>query len=63
MGTGMGGQSVQDMERVIAAMRRLVERLQDENDNLKKQTAKPKGFNELTKENRNLKVLTFTFRF
>lgn len=54
----MGGQSIEDMERVIAAMRRVVERLQTENDNLKKH---PVGsgqaqLNELTKENKKLKV-------
>ena len=40
MGTGAGGQSVEDMERVIAAMRRVVERLQNENETLKKQNIK-----------------------
>lgn len=53
----MGGQSVEDMERVIAAMRRVVERLQTENDNLKKHPAsgqtQPNG---LTEENTKLKV-------
>ena len=44
------------MERVIAAMRRVVERLQTENDNLKKQSGKPKPHADLVKENRNLKV-------
>lgn len=52
----MGGQSVEDMERVIAAMRRVVERLQSENESLKKQVGKPKSHNDLSKENRNLKV-------
>lgn len=56
MGTGMGGQSVEDMERVIAAMRRVVERLQVENETLKKQSGKPRPHGELTKENRYLKV-------
>lgn len=55
MGTGMGGQSVEDMERVIAAMRRVVERLQVENETLKKQSGKPRPHGELTKENRYLK--------
>ena len=56
MGTGMGGQSVEDMERVIAAMRRVVERLQTENESLKKQARKPKPHSDLVKENRTLKV-------
>ena len=57
MGTGMGGQSVEDMERVIAAMRRVIERLQVENENLKKQTGKSKPQNaDLARENRLLKV-------
>ena len=56
MGTGMGGQSVEDMERVIAAMRRVVERLQTENESLKKQAGKPTPHSDLVKENRTLKV-------
>ena len=57
MGSGMGGQSVEDMERVIAAMRRVVERLQTENDNLKKHPASGQPqLNEITKENKRLKV-------
>ena len=56
-GTGMGGQSVEDMERVIAAMRRVVERLQTENDNLKKHPVSSQTqLNDLTKENKKLKV-------
>ena len=53
----MGGQSVEDMERVIAAMRRVVERLQIENDNLKKHpvSGQPQT-SEITKENKRLKV-------
>ena len=55
-GTGMAGQSVEDMERVISAMRRVVERLQTENDNLKKHpVAGQTQLNELTKENKKLK--------
>ncbi|CAB4042646.1 centrosomal of 290 kDa-like, partial [Paramuricea clavata] len=55
-GTGMGGQSVEDMERVIAAMRRVVERLQTENDNLKKHPVTGQTqLNDLTKENKKLK--------
>ena len=56
MGTGMGGQSVDDMERVIAAMRRVIERLQGENDALKKQTPKLGVHSEIARENRQLKV-------
>ena len=53
----MAGQSVEDMERVIAAMRRVVERLQTENDNLKKYPASGQTqLNELTEENTKLKV-------
>ena len=53
----MGGQSVEDMERVIAAMRRVVERLQTENDNLKKHpVAGQTQLTDLTKENKKLKV-------
>lgn len=56
-GTGMGGQSIEDMERVIAAMRRVVERLQTENDNLKKHPVTGETqLNDLTKENKRLKV-------
>ena len=56
-GTGMGGQSVEDMERVIAAMRRVVERLQTENDNLKKHPASGQTqHNDLMEENKKLKV-------
>jgi len=55
LGTGQGGQSIEDMERVIAAMRRVVERLQTENEALKKQNSKSKPHNDLVKENRNLK--------
>lgn len=54
----MGGQSVEDMERVIAAMRRVVERLQIENDNLKKHPVSGQThLNDLTKENKKLKVI------
>ena len=56
MGTGTGGQSVEDMERVIGAMRRVVERLQSENEALKKKVEKPKTRGEMLKENRLLKV-------
>ena len=57
LGTGMGGQSVEDMERVIAAMRRVVERLQGENDQLKKSVgAGGPQYGEVIKENKRLKV-------
>ena len=53
----MGGQTVEDMERVICAMRRVVERLQVENEALKKQSGKSKQPRvDLSKENRTLKV-------
>lgn len=53
----MGGQSVEDMERVIAAMRRVVERLQGENDQLKKSVgAGGPQYGEVIKENKRLKV-------
>ena len=54
----MGGQSVEDMERVISAMRRVVERLQTENDNLKKHpvSGNQTQLNDLSKENKKLKV-------
>lgn len=49
---------MEDMERVIAAMRRVIERLQGENDNLKKTTGKPKAppHSDIARENRQLKV-------
>lgn len=57
LGTGMGGQSVEDLERVIAAMRRVVERLQGENDHLKKTVgAGGPQYGEVLKENKRLKV-------
>ena len=57
LGTGMGGQSVEDLERVIAAMRRVVERLQGENDQLKKTVgAGGPQYGEVLKENKRLKV-------
>lgn len=53
----MGGQSVEDLERVIAAMRRVVERLQGENDQLKKTVgAGGPQYGEVLKENKRLKV-------
>ena len=53
----MGGQSVEDLERVIAAMRRVVERLQGENDQLKKSVgAGGPQYGEVLKENKRLKV-------
>ncbi|PFX18289.1 Centrosomal protein of 290 kDa [Stylophora pistillata] len=56
LGTGMGGQSVEDLERVIAAMRRVVERLQGENDQLKKTVgAGGPQYGEVMKENKRLK--------
>lgn len=56
LGTGMGGQSVEDLERVIAAMRRVVERLQGENDQLKKTVgAGGPQYGEVLKENKRLK--------
>jgi len=57
MGTGTGGQSVEDMERVIGAMRRVVERLQSENDTLKRRADKPKAHTDLVRENKSLKVV------
>ena len=59
MGTGMGGQSVEDMERVIAAMRRVIERLQSENDNLKKVKSKAPPHSDVARENRQLKARDF----
>lgn len=57
LGTGMGGQSVEDLERVIAAMRRVVERLQGENDQLKKSAgAGGSQHMDTLKENKRLKV-------
>ena len=62
LGTGMGGQSVEDLERVIAAMRRVVERLQGENDQLKKTVgAGGPQYGEVIKENKRLKVNCFVF--
>lgn len=59
LGSGMGGQSVEDLERVIAAMRRVVERLQGENDQLKKTVgAGGPHYGEVIKENKRLKVRT-----
>ena len=56
----MGGQSVEDLERVIAAMRRVVERLQGENDQLKKTVgAGGPQYGEVLKENKRLKVRRF----
>ena len=63
MATGLGGQSVEDMERVIAAMRRVIERLQGENDSLKKQRPKNVTSSEASRENRQLKVLLRMFIF
>ena len=56
MGTGTGGQSVEDMERVICAMRRVVERLQSENDTLKRRAEKSKPHADLIRENKAIKV-------
>merc|ERR1712048_320087 len=54
-GTGMGGQSVEDLERVVSATRRVVERLQVENQTLKKKKmSKPNT--ELVQENEKLKL-------
>ena len=62
LGTGMGGQSVEDLERVIAAMRRVVERLQGENDQLKKSVgAGGPQYGEVLKENKRLKVRRLSF--
>ena len=58
----MGGQSVEDLERVIAAMRRVVERLQGENDQLKKSVgAGGPQYGEVLKENKRLKVRRLSF--
>ncbi|XP_048578634.1 centrosomal protein of 290 kDa isoform X2 [Nematostella vectensis] len=56
LGTGLGGQSVEDMERVLAAMRRVVERLQGENEQLKKTAgAGAPQYTAVLKENTRLK--------
>ena len=48
---------MEDMERVIAAMRRVVERLQGENEQLKKNVgAGGPQYNDLMRENKKLKV-------
>ena len=48
---------MEDMERVIAAMRRVVERLQGENEQLKKNVgAGGPQYNDLMRENKRLKV-------
>ena len=47
-----------EMERVVAAMRKVVERLQSENESLRKSAAKPRGTGvaQLEAENKKLKV-------
>ena len=54
----VGGRSVTDMEQVVAAMRKVVERLQSENESLRKSAAKPRGtcVTQLEAENKKLKV-------
>lgn len=53
----VGGHSVAEMERVVAAMRKVVERLQSENESLRR-SAKQKGTSvtQLETENRRLKA-------
>ena len=50
-----------EMERVVAAMRKVVERLQSENESLRKSAAKPRGTGmaQLEAENKKLKVCVF----
>ena len=57
----VGGRSVTEMERVVAAMRKVVERLQSENESLRKSAAKPRGTGvaQLEAENKKLKVCVF----
>ena len=47
-----------EMEHVVAAMRKVVERLQSENESLRKSAAKPRGTGiaQLEAENKKLKV-------
>ena len=55
--SSVGGHSVAEMERVVAAMRKVVERLQGENESLRR-SAKQRGFSvtHLETENRRLKA-------
>ena len=50
-----------EMERVVAAMCKVVERLQSENESLRKSAAKPRGTGvaQLEAENKKLKVCVF----
>ena len=52
-----------EMERVVAAMRKVVERLQSENESLRKSAAKPRGTGmaQLEAENKKLKVCMLDF--
>ena len=52
-----------EMERVVAAMRKVVERLQSENESLRKSAAKPRGTGmaQLEAENKKLKVCMLYF--
>ena len=53
---------MEDLERVIAAMRRVVERLQGENDQLKKTVgAGGPQYGDVIKENKRLKVRSLLF--
>ena len=54
----VGGRSVTEMDRVVAAMRKVVERLQSENESLRKSAAKLRGtcVTQLEAENKKLKV-------
>ena len=52
----MGNKTVADLEQVIAAMRKVVERLQSENNRLKKSGQKSRAVAELELENKLLKV-------
>ena len=55
--SSIGGHSVAEMERVVAAMRKVVERLQGENESLRR-SAKQRGSSvtHLETENRRLKA-------
>ena len=52
-----------EMERVVSAMRKVVERLQSENESLRKSAAKQRGTGvaQLEADNKKLKVCIFTF--
>ena len=52
-----------EMERVVAAMRKVVERLQSENESLRRSAAKQRGTSgtQLEAENKRLKVCMLAF--